>query len=285
MKTKSVITILPAPEGHWVGDGFPVRSMFGDLSFTPEISPFLMLDYAGPTEFPATDKRRGVEVHPHKGFETVTIVYHGRVEHRDSAGHHGVIGPGDVQWMTAGAGVLHEEYHAPAFAKSGGLFEMVQLWVNLLARDKKHPPRYQPILDAQIPRVKLEGGGELRVIAGSIAGATGPAKTFTPIEVGDVTLPAGARAIFPFPQDHAGAIFVMKGRVTLAGRHRVAGPGLAILERDGEELAIESADDARLLVLGGKPIDEPIVARGPFVMNSMEEIRQAMRDYQEGQMG
>jgi hypothetical protein len=286
MKAKAVVRILDVPSGHWVGDGFPVRGMFGELAFTPEVSPFLLLDHAGPREFPPTEAKRGVGSHPHKGFETVTIVYAGEVEHRDSAGHHGTIGPGDVQWMTAGAGIVHEEFHSRAFAQAGGLFEMVQLWVNLPAADKKHPPRYQSIRDATIPSVALpDAAGQVRLIAGAYGEAAGPAKTFTPVQVWDVRLAAGAGAELPVADGDTTLVFVLRGEAELADGARLAGPRLAVLERAGEILSVRARDAVSLLVLSGRPIDEPIAARGPFVMNTEGEIRDAMREYQAGGMG
>ncbi len=271
---------------HWVGDGFPVRSIFTYNDLSAEMSPFLLLDYAGPADFPPADRRRGVGEHPHRGFETVTIVYHGEVEHRDSSGGGGIIGPGDVQWMTAASGIVHEEFHGPEFAKRGGAFEMIQLWVNLPAKDKLAPPGYQPITAAQIPRVDLAGGaGFVRVIAGDYAGTKGPARTFSPMNVWDVRLHAGQRAEFQVKSGDTAALFVLKGRVRLGTGESVGEAELAVLAREHETLAVEAQEDTTLLFLNGRPIDEPIVGYGPFVMNTEAEIRQAFLDYQSGRMG
>ena len=271
---------------HWVGDGFPVRSIFSYSELGAELSPFLLLDYAGPATFQPTTKRLGVGVHPHRGFETVTIVYDGEVEHRDSSGGGGMIGPGDVQWMTAASGIVHEEFHGRGFAQRGGTFEMIQLWVNLPARDKMAPPGYQNITNAQIPRVELaDGAGSVRVIAGNYNGAHGPAHTFTPINLWDVRLNAGHRAEFTVPAGHTTALLVMKGRLLLASGEEVTEAQVAVLERDGTSFAVEALQDATVLVLNGEPIDEPIAGYGPFVMNTREEIQQAVIDFQNGRMG
>jgi hypothetical protein len=247
----------------------------------------LLLDYAGPTQFPpSTGKRPGVGEHPHRGFETVTIVYQGSLEHRDSGGAHGKIGPGDVQWMTAASGVVHEEFHAEEFARMGGVLEMVQLWVNLPAAQKMSPPRYQEILKQQIPAATLAGdAGMVRVIAGEFQGKKGPATTVTPLNVWDVRLHAGRKAELPVPDGHSTALVVLSGEVRLNDSETAGAASLALFERAGDRIALESADDAKTLLLSGEPINEPIVGRGPFVMNTQEEIRQAMVDYQSGRMG
>jgi redox-sensitive bicupin YhaK (pirin superfamily) len=273
-------------ERHWVGDGFPVRSIFSYNDRAQELSPFLLLDYAGPATFPATTQRKGVGEHPHRGFETVTIVYAGEVEHRDSSGGGGMIGAGDVQWMTAGAGLVHEEYHGSAFAKRGGPFEMVQLWVNLPARDKMATPGYQGITSGQIPRVELPNeAGSVRVIAGDYNGTRGPARTFTPMNVWDLRLNAGHRATFKVPAGHTAALFVLRGNIRLPDGEPVTEAELAVLERTGTEFEVEALEDTTLLVLNGQPLDEPVVGYGPFVMNTRAEIQQAITDYQNGKMG
>jgi len=283
---KKLAFIQSQDNGHWVGDGFPVRSIFSYNDRSAELSPFLLLDYAGPADFPPTDKRRGVGEHPHRGFETVTIVYSGEVEHRDSSGGGGLIGPGDVQWMTAAGGIVHEEFHGPEFAKNGGLFEVIQLWVNLPAKDKMAEPGYQAITSAQIPRVELAGGaGLVRVIAGDYHGNVGPARTFTPMNIWDVRLNAGARAEFDVPDDYTTALFVLRGRVKLSGGELVGEAQLANFERVGGKLAVEALEDTTLLLLNGQPIAEPVVGYGPFVMNTQKEIQQAIADYQSGRMG
>ncbi|GAA4328443.1 pirin family protein [Pigmentiphaga soli] len=283
---KPILGIHSAPRPHWVGDGFPVRSLFTYDGLGRELSPFLLLDYAGPAHFEPTAARRGVGSHPHRGFETVTIVYGGEVAHRDSTGQGGVIGPGDVQWMTAGAGILHEEFHSESFGRSGGDLEMVQLWVNLPARHKMAEPGYQAILDAQIPAVELaDGAGTARVIAGQLQGARGPARTFTPMDVWDLRLRRGGVARLPAPADRAAAVVVLRGTVLLNGESVVREAQLAVLGRDGEGLELEANGDAVVLVLSGEPIDEPIVGYGPFVMNSREEIVQAIDDFNSGRFG
>ncbi|MEO7729284.1 MAG: pirin family protein, partial [Burkholderiales bacterium] len=247
---------------------------------------FLLLDYAGPATFPPTTERKGVGEHPHRGFETVTIVYAGEVEHRDSSGGGGIIGPGDVQWMTAAGGLVHEEFHGPAFAKKGGAFEMVQLWVNLPAKDKLAQPGYQGITNAQIPRVELaDGAGSVRVIAGDYDGNAGPARTFSPINVWDVNLNAGQRTTFKVPAGYTTALFVMCGKLRLVDGETVGEAEVAVLERAGEEFSIEAVENTTLLVLNGEPFAEPVVGYGPFVMNSHAEIQQAIEDFENGKMG
>jgi redox-sensitive bicupin YhaK (pirin superfamily) len=271
--------------GHWVGDGFPVRSIFTYDNRARELSPFLLLDYAGPATFQPTNKRRGVGEHPHRGFETVTIVYSGEVEHRDSSGGGGLIGSGDVQWMTAAGGIVHEEFHGPSLAKNGGAFEVIQLWVNLPAKDKMSKPGYQAISSDTIPVADLpDSTGFARVIAGRYGDVEGPAHTFTPMNVWDVRLNHGARVELPATDGHTTAVFVLKGRVRVAGQEIGEGE-LAALSRDGANVDIEALDSATVLFLSGAPIDEPIVGYGPFVMNTEDEIRQAVVDYQTGKMG
>jgi redox-sensitive bicupin YhaK (pirin superfamily) len=283
---KRVQGVFSTPHRHWVGDGFPVRSLFSYQSHGKALSPFLLLDHAGPAHFGPTEQRRGVGQHPHRGFETVTIVYAGEVSHRDSTGQGGLIGPGDVQWMTAGAGILHEEFHGDAFARSGGELEMVQLWVNLPARDKYAPPAYQAITSERIPEVKLaDGAGTARVIAGELNGTRGPAKTFTPMNVWDLRLARDGVAQLPLPDGWTAAIVVLRGTVQVNG-HALARDGqLVVLERAGVSVSIEANNDAVVLLLAGQPIDEPIVGYGPFVMNSEAEIAQAIEDFNSGRFG
>lgn len=271
---------------HWVGNGFPVRSLFAYPNLGPVLSPFLLLDYAGPMEFPPTVERLGVGEHPHRGFETVTIVYEGEVEHRDSSGGGGRIGPGDVQWMTAASGVVHEEFHGRDFAKRGGQFEMVQLWVNLPAKDKMSAPRYQGISDGQIPRISLPNGqGTVRVIAGEFAGTRGPAKTCTPIHVWDLRLASDEPLDLAVPEGYTTVLVVLKGTVRVDGSGEIGAAEVGLFDRAGKAIRIDSAESATALLLVGEPIDEPIVGRGPFVMNNSGEIRQAIEDYQNGKMG
>lgn len=280
---KKILGIHRSPHAHWVGDGFPVRSLFTYDQLARHISPFLMLDYAGPHTFPPTNARRGVGQHPHRGFETVTIVYQGELEHRDSTGAGGLIGPGDVQWMTAANGIIHEEFHSPAFARSGGVLEMVQLWVNLPARDKLTPAGYQTLLDAEIPRVALgEGIGSLRVIAGDYRGHRGPARTFTSMDVWDVRLQAGATLHLPLAQGRNAALVALRGSIRVNDQQDVSPASLVLLERDGEHASVTALEDATVLLLSGEPIDEPIVGYGPFVMNSQAQIAEAFDDFHAG---
>lgn len=283
MAMKKIDRISHDTGRHWVGDGFPVSTMFSYHTMGPDISPFLLLDYAGPAEFGPSDSPRGVERHPHRGFETVTIVYEGEVEHGDNAGHSGKIGPGDVQWMTAGRGILHVEKHGREFSRRGGTLEMIQLWVNLPARHKMTEPAYQEILDKNIPVAALDdGAGEARVIAGKFGGVSGPARTFTPVNVWDVKLGAGKKTVLEFPDGFNAFILVLKGGVLANGAEEIDERELAFLTREGETVSVEAARDSRLLILSGEPIDEPIVGQGPFVMNTDEEIRRAIDDYRTG---
>ncbi len=268
---------------HWVGDGFPVRSIFSYNDLATHLSPFLLMDYGGPHRFEPTNERRGVGAHPHRGFETVTIVYDGEVEHKDSAGGGGRIGPGDVQWMTAASGVVHQEYHGADFARTGGPFEMVQLWVNLASKNKMADPRYQTLTDAAIPRVAVPGG-EVRVIAGAHGEAKGPALTFSPMNVLDVKLAAGHSVVADAPGGWTAAVLVLRGELDLGAEKAGAG-SFVIYERQGAGLALTASADVRLLVLTGEPIDEPIAAYGPFVMNTRAEIEQAIVDFNAGRMG
>lgn len=285
MSMKKVVDIVRNVPPHWVGDGFPVRSLFSYADRPERTDPFLLLDYAGPAQFEPASKRRGVEVHPHRGFETVTIVYQGELSHRDSGGHAGNIGPGDVQWMTAASGVVHEEFHSERFTKSGGSFEVVQLWINLPAREKMSKPRYQELLAAQFPSVKLPGdSGTLRVIAGDYAGHKGPAQTVTPLNIWDMNLNAGSSLELPVPAGHSTMIVVQKGRLMI-NDDTLVGVQLAHMDREGDTIKLNAVINSQVLVLTGEPINEPIVGHGPFVMNSREEISEAIRDYQAGKMG
>lgn len=283
---RQILGVYSAPRPHWVGDGFPVRTMLSHHDQGQHVSPFIMLDYAGPAKFEPTTDRRGVGAHPHKGFETVTIVYECEVEHRDSTGAGGVIGPGDVQWMTAASGIIHEEFHSPAFAAKGGNFEMVQLWVNLPAKDKVVKPGYQTLLNNDIPAVELpKGSGVLRIIAGKFNTAKGPARTFTPINIWDVRLNRGKAATFDVPERHTLSVLVLAGTVEVNGQEIAQEAQLVLLGREGGPVTIKANDVAKLLILTGEPINEPVVAHGPFVMNTMGEIKQAMLDFQNGKFG
>jgi len=280
-KIKQVIRDVPQ---HWVGDGFPVRSLFS-YGGGNDFDPFLLMDYAGPHEFAPSEAKRGVGEHPHKGFETVTILYQGELEHQDSSGGHGTLGPGDVQWMTAASGIVHEEFHSRRFAKEGGVLEMVQLWVNLPATDKTSPPKYQDLRDAQFPRVDLpNNAGTARVISGEFMGATGPASTFTDINVWDIQLIENSSVELQAPEGHNCVFVIQNGSVKLNGDDAKA-VELVQFEREGNLVTIESDSASRILVLTGEPIGEAVVGQGPFVMNTREEIQQAILDYRSGEMG
>jgi redox-sensitive bicupin YhaK (pirin superfamily) len=283
---KGILGVFQSGSGHLVGDGFPVRNLFPSNDLDREVSPFLMLDYAGPQYFSPTDHPRGVGEHPHRGFETVTIVYEGVVAHRDSAGNAGVIGPGDVQWMTAASGIVHEEFHEKEFAKKGGTLHAIQLWVNLPRVSKMSAPGYQTMLNAAIPVIDLEGGaGRLRIIAGSFRGHRGPARTFTPVQLYDLQLKAGTRASLTLPEGDNTSIFVSQGRASANGSQAAGEAELIVCKRQGSQVTVEAQDDSRLLIMSGEPIDEPIARYGPFVMNTKQELIQAVQDYQAGKMG
>lgn len=286
MASKKVVDVRSGPPMHWVGDGFPVSSVLSPGSTGTALSPFVLMDYAGPARFGPADRPRGVDSHPHRGFETVTVVYKGELEHRDTAGNRGSIGPGDVQWMTAASGVLHEEKHSAAFTRAGGELEMAQLWVNLPAAHKMDPPRYQELRDAGIPRVELAGGaGHVRVIAGAWGKTAGAARTVTAVVLWDVSLRAGASVELPVMEGHNAAVFVRSGAVRVSGTHSAGARRLAVLSREGAGTTVTAEEDAELLVIGGEPIDEPMVAYGPFVMNTAEEIQRAISDVRSGKFG
>ena len=284
---KRVLDIRSAPGRHWVGDGLPVHNLFGyNGPGVAERSPFLMLDYGAPYDFGPTTQQLGVGQHPHRGFETVTVVYSGELAHRDNAGGGGTIGPGDVQWMTAGGGIIHEEFHSPGFARTGGTLEMAQLWVNLPAKDKMTPPGYQPITAAQIPVVELpEGAGRVRVIAGQWSTAQGPARTFSPITMLDVQLAAGKSVELPQPEGWTTLVVVASGSASVNGADPVTGPAVVTLSTASQGVTVRADSDAKLLLLSGEPIDEPVVGYGPFVMNSQQQIVQAINDFNSGRFG
>ncbi|PWK72695.1 pirin family protein [Aminobacter sp. AP02] len=283
---RRILGVYSASSPHWVGDGFPVRSVFSQTTLGQHVSPFLHLDYAGPMKFAPTDTPRGVGVRPHRGFETVTIVYQGEVEHRDSTGAGGLVGPGDVQWMTAASGILHEEFHSKAFTEQGGVLELIQLWVNLPAKDKNATAGYQTLLDADIPAVRLPGNaGTLRVIAGDYQGNHGPARTFTPINMWDLQLRNGGQTSLELPEGHAVGLVVLRGNIVVNGTEPVRDAQFALLERNGGAFTLDASSDASVLLLSGEPIDEPVAWRGPFVMNTEEELNQAFADFRRGGFG
>ncbi len=281
---KKVAQVIGARDAHWVGDGFPVRTLFSYDEDPKAVSPFLLFDYAGPRVFTPSVAPRGVGQHPHRGFETVTIVYDGEVSHRDSSGGGGTIGPGDVQWMTAAGGIIHEEFHSQGFSKTGGPFRMVQLWVNLPAKDKMKAASYQGITSADIPVVPF-GGGKARIISGEFRGTRGPAHTFTPVNLWDVRLERDASVRLQLPEQHNSMIAVLGGRVSLDGAEGVGEAEIVRFERSGTDVAMRADADSMLLVLTGEPIDEPVVGYGPFVMNDQLQIRQAIDDYRSGRFG
>lgn len=279
---RKIAEVRRAGPQHWVGDGFPVRTVFSYDRAGPALSPFLLLDHAGPAPFTPTKQKRGVGVHPHRGFETVTIVYDGEVEHHDSAGNGGRIGPGDVQWMTAASGILHEEYHAPDFARRGGIFEVAQLWVNLPARHKMAPAGYQTLLARDIPSVEIPDTGTVRVIAGAFQGHEGPARTFTPINVWDVRLKARADMSLTVPESHNLVLVALDRNVRVNDAETIAPDEAGIFQRGKGDLRLGAEQDAKLLLLSGESLNEPIAGYGPFVMNTREEIQQAFADYHAG---
>ena len=281
--TRPSAQLYSAPGLHWVGDGFRVAGYFSAIpDAVTRLSPFLLLDYHPPYDYAPTTRPRGVGVHPHRGFETVTLAWQGSVAHHDSAGGGGVIGPGDVQWMTAASGILHKEYHEESYARRGGPFQMAQLWVNLPRAHKLAPPRYQSLTSDQIGQLTLpDGAGAVRIVAGEYQGVKGPAQTFSPVQILDVRLNERGRADFVFPASHNVGLLVMKGDVGVAGK-RASEHGFVVLDHQGERVTIEASNEAHLLVLSGEPIDEPVVQYGPFVMNSESEIRQAVLDFNSG---
>ncbi|HCD5321113.1 MULTISPECIES: pirin family protein [Klebsiella] len=283
---KQITGIYTAPSQHWVGDGFPVRSMFSYQTHGEQLSPFLLLDYAGPHHFPAGTGKRGVGEHPHRGFETVTVVYSGEVEHRDSTGRGGVIGPGDVQWMTAGAGILHEEFHSAEFTRTGGELKMIQLWVNLPAKDKMTQPGYQSITADVIPDVELpNNAGHMRVIAGRYEDIVGPAHTFSPLNVWDLQLNQSQEITLHQPAGWSTALVVLEGEVVVNGEGSAREGQLVVLSQKGEALHLSASSNVKVLLMAGEPLQEPIVGYGPFVMNTKAQIAEAVRDFNSGRFG
>lgn len=285
-KLKTIEAIIAAPAPHMVGDGFRVHSFFpGEHISNKRMSPFFLMDYGSKIEFAPKDEPRGVGVHPHAGFETVTIAYYGKIAHHDSAGNSGIIGEGDVQWMTAGSGLLHKEYHEKEFSKSGGLFQMVQLWVNLPASFKKTAPKYQEINNNKMGRFTLqENKGIVEVIAGELNGVKGPASTFTPIHVYNARLKKQAILNLNFPENYNTGLLVIEGSISV-NNHPAPADHFVLLKNDGDQFEIKATEEAVVLILSGEPIDEPIAAYGPFLMNTWEEVEQAIRDVNEGKFG
>lgn len=288
MKTKNIEIVVAPREPHYVGDGFRVHNFIpsGYRLDMERMDPFILLDYNSPFYFPPTDRPRGVSVHPHRGFETVTIAYQGKVAHHDSSGNSGVIGVGDVQWMTAASGILHKEYHEEQFSKEGGYFQMVQLWVNLPAKYKMSAPKYQGITNSQINKYSLKDGmGVVEVIAGNYGNVTGAASTFSPVNMFNARLEEGGKAGFDFPATYNTALLVVAGEIDVNGTQTVAENHFVLFENEGEHFSVEATKKAIVLILSGEPLNEPIAAQGPFVMNTREEISQAIRDYNLGKFG
>lgn len=284
MKSKKIKFKVKPEEQHWVGNGFFVHTLIHpNAKWNSHISPFLLMDYAPPKHFPATKEKNGVGEHPHRGFETVTFAIQGEVEHRDSSGGGGVIGPGDVQWMTAAKGLVHEEFHSRKFAEEGGDFEMVQLWVNLPAKDKMNQPRYQGLKKESFPELKF-GQATAKVVAGDLEGVEGPALTHTPIKLFSIDSGASENLQIPLPRDTNTLVLVLRGELQLEGQVFVERE-LLIFERDGDVLDINVQENTKLLVMNGEPIEEPIAAYGPFVMNTRAELQQAVDDFNSGKMG
>jgi redox-sensitive bicupin YhaK (pirin superfamily) len=284
---RTIERVLQGAPEHWVGDGFHVSNYFPAATESQKrMSPFFLLDYHKPMEYAPTARRRGVGTHPHRGFETVTIAYEGAVAHHDSAGNSGVIRPGEVQWMTAGGGVLHNEYHEADWARQGGVMHMMQIWVNLPRKHKLTAPKYQALGKARIPEVALPGGkGAVRVIAGSYGGVSGAASTFTPAHMLDLRLPAGARARLSTPKDYNTALLVLQGKVKANGSPALGQGQFALFNNDSDEVEVEAVEDSIALFLSGEPIEEPLVHYGPFVMNAADEINQAVDDFHAGKFG
>lgn len=286
MKTRHIETVIAPREPHFVGDGFRVHNFIPGVLTMQRMSPFIMLDYNSKFVFPPSKQPKGVGVHPHRGFETVTIAYKGKVAHGDSSGNKGVIGEGDVQWMTAASGILHKEYHEEEFSKTGGEFQMVQLWVNLPSKDKLSKPKYQEIAKDKISKVVLpDDGGVIEVIAGEYGTTKGAASTFTPVHLFNARLNKGGKASFHFPADYNTALLVVEGSVIVNGEKTVVTDHLALLANDGERFEVEASENAVVLILSGEPIHEPIATYGPFVMNTKAEIVQAVEDFNMGKFG
>ncbi len=285
-KMKKVERIVAPPPAHWVGDGFNVHGFFPHGPLTGErMSPFFLLDYGALMDFPPREEPFGVGPHPHRGFETVTIAYKGKAEHHDSRGGGGIIGEGDVQWMTAGSGLLHKEFHEREYNRAGGPFQVVQLWVNLPAKDKMTEPKYQAITNAEMGRAKLPLGGEVEIIAGEFGGVNGPATTFSPVHLYNLKMKQGETVELSYPAGYTTALLALEGSALLNGDEKLPLNNLALFERDGEELRIAALEDGIFLLISGEPLNEPIAQYGPFLMNTQAEIAQALDDYRQGKFG
>jgi len=288
MKTRNIEKIIPPPPVHWVGDGFRVHNFIPHMPpmNRERMSPFILLDYNSKYYFPPAERPRGVGVHPHRGFETVSIAYKGKIAHHDSFGNSGVIDEGDVQWMTASSGLLHKEYHEQGFSEKGGLFHMVQLWVNLPAKVKMSPPKYQAITKDEMGKYLLpDGAGVIEVIAGNYMEVKGPAFTFTPVTLINAKLEMGGKAAFSFPAVDNTCALVIAGNVILNGTEKAESDHFVLFRNDGEDFTIEASENAIVLIMSGEPINEPIVAHGPFVMNTQTEIMKAYADMNRGRFG
>lgn len=284
--TKTVEKIIAPPRAHWVGNGFEVNGFFPNDVLTGErMSPFYLLDYNAKKDLPPSRVSHGVGPHPHRGFETVTIAYHGRIAHHDSFGGGGVIGEGDVQWMTAGSGLLHKEYHEEEFNRTGGPFQMVQLWVNLPAKDKMTTPKYQAITNGEMGRVSLSNGGDVEIIAGEFDGVKGPATTFTPVHLINLKPKRGEKIQLSFPAGYTTALLAIEGSALINGNEKLPLNNLALFERDGEEFTVEALEGGIFLLMSGEPLNEPIAQYGPFLMNTQAEIAEAIDDYRQGKFG
>ena len=287
MSTKIIEKILPPPAPHMVGDGFRVHNFFpsGYAISNQRMSPFFMMDYNSKIDFSPRETPRGVGVHPHRGFETVTIAYHGKIAHNDSTGNSGVIGEGDVQWMTAASGILHKEYHEEGFSKKGGPFQMIQLWVNLPAKDKMSTPKYQAITNGELGKYQLpHEGGVVEVIAGEFKGVKGAASTFTPIEMYNARLKKGASVAFDLPETFNTGILVVEGEIKVNGE-KAAADNFILFKNEGEIISIQADEDSVAFIISGEPINEPIAAYGPFLMNTHDELEQALEDFNQGKFG
>lgn len=288
MKEKNVEIVATPKAPHFVGDGFRVHNYIPSYPRMDmkRMDPFIMLDYNAKFKFPPSEKPKGVDVHPHRGFETVTIAYQGKVQHHDSSGGGGVIGEGDVQWMTAASGVLHKEYHETEWSKKGGIFQMVQLWVNLPAKDKMSSPKYQAIANSEMAKVNLaDDAGVIKIIAGEYNGTKGSATTFSPLHIYNVHLNKGGKTEFHLPSDYNTALLVIEGEILVNKTEKVPTDNLALMANDGEHFTIEATENSIVLVLSGEPLNEPIAAHGPFVMNTHKELVEAFNDFNTGKFG